>query len=249
VPGVIVHRRAERCPPDDSPISSQAMTTSYADSNARAVLWDVDGTLVDSLEYHWLSWQAALSDAGYDLTRAQFLSTFGRRNDEILRAYYGGNIDAERIARISLSKEEQYRELVRTRGIEPLPGVRHWLAQLKLAGWRQAIASSAPPLNLDAILDALALHECFDAIVSAEEVERGKPDPQIFLAAAAKLQVPPSRCIVVEDAPAGTEAARRAGMRCIGVLSTHAELEADLIVKSLDRLPAGAFDMLLEKQA
>jgi beta-phosphoglucomutase len=219
--------------------------TANPNTTPRAVLWDVDGTLVDSLEYHWLSWRAALSNEGYTLTREQFLSTFGRRNDEILRAYFGPQVAPERVLRISLDKEEQYREMVRRRGIEPLPGVRRWLAQLKAAGWRQAIASSAPPLNLEVILAALGAKDCFDAIVSAEEVERGKPDPQIFLAAAAKVQTPPARCVVVEDAPAGTEAARRAGMRAIGVLTTHATLEADRVVRTLDELDDRAFAALL----
>jgi len=210
------------------------------------VLWDVDGTMVDSLDYHWLSWREALSGEGYTLMREQFLSTFGRRNDEILRTYFGDDISPERIARISLDKEEAYREMVRSRGIEALPGVRRWLHQLKADGWRQAVASSAPPLNLEVILAALDVNDCFDAIVSAEEVERGKPDPQIFLAAAAKVQTPPARCIVVEDAPAGTEAARRAGMRVIGVLTTHAHLEADLVVRSLDELDDAAFASLIE---
>ena len=214
---------------------------------ARAVLWDVDGTLVDSLEYHWLSWRAALDTENYALTREQFMSTFGRRNDEILHTYFGAEITAERILRISLDKEAQYRELVRQRGITPLPGVRRWLDRLRDDGWRQAIASSAPPLNLEVILAALGLDGRFDAIVSAEEVERGKPDPQIFLTAAAKVQTPPARCIVVEDAPAGTEAARRAGMRAIGVLTTHARLEADRVVATLDELDDAAFDDLLDE--
>ena len=221
------------------------MTTLH-DHPPRAVLWDVDGTLVDSLEYHWLSWQAALDREGYALTRERFLSTFGRRNDEILRVYFGDDITPERILRISLDKEEQYRAMVRARGIEPLPGVRRWLKQLRADGWRQAVASSAPPANLEVILAALAVNDCFDAIVSAEEVERGKPDPQLFLTAAAKVQTPPARCVVVEDAPAGTEAARRAGMRAIGVLTTHDRLEADLVVRSLDELSDAAFASLLE---
>ncbi|HJQ24655.1 MAG TPA: HAD-IA family hydrolase [Blastocatellia bacterium] len=211
----------------------------------RAVLWDVDGTLVDSLEYHWLSWHAALAAENYTLRREQFLSTFGRRNDEILRTYFGPEITPERIQRISLDKEEQYRELVRRRGIEPLPGVRRWLERLHRDGWRQAIASSAPPANLEVILAALDIEACFDAIISAEEVERGKPDPQIFLAAAAKVQTLPARCIVVEDAPAGCEAARRAGMRAIGVLTTHDRLAADRVVRRLDELDDAAFDALL----
>ena len=211
----------------------------------RAVLWDVDGTLIDSAEYHWLTWRDTLSGEGYELTRAQFDASFGQRNDEILRGYFGENLSAAEVARIGEAKEARYRELVGTRGIEPLPGVRRWLEKLKAEGWRQALASSAPRLNLEAILKALGLEDFFDAIASAEDVERGKPDPQIFLAAAAKVHVPAALCVVVEDAPAGIEAARRARMRSIGVLSSHAALDADVVVDSLADLPDDTFDKLL----
>ena len=212
----------------------------------RAVLWDVDGTLIDSAEYHWLTWREVLSREGYDLTHKQFKSSFGQRNDEILRSYFGSDLPANEIERIGGAKEALYRELIRTRGIKPLPGVRRWVVKLKADRWRQAIASSAPRLNVDTILDALGLEKYFDAIASAEDVARGKPDPQIFLVAASKLDVPATRCIVVEDAPAGVEAARRASMYSIGVLTSHATLEADLTVHTLAELGDDAFDELLE---
>ncbi len=221
------------------------MKINEADGAARAVLWDVDGTLIDSAEYHWLTWRETLLGEGFELTRAQFDASFGQRNDEILRGYFGQDLAAAEVARIGEAKEERYRELVRARGIEPLPGVRRWLGKLRTEGWRQAIASSAPRLNLDAILKALGLEDFFAAVASAEDVSRGKPDPQIFLAAAAKVNVPASRCVVVEDAPAGTEAARRAGMRRVGVLSSHAALEADVVVSSLADLPEDTFDRLI----
>lgn len=211
----------------------------------RAVLWDVDGTLIDSAEYHWLTWRETLAAEGFNLTRERFNSSFGHRNDEILRSYFGADFPASDIERISNAKEAGYRRLIQTRGIEPLPGVRRWLGQLKADGWRQAIASSAPPLNIEAILAALDIASYFEAVASAEDVERGKPDPQIFLAAASKVGVAPERCIVVEDAPAGIEGARRAGMRSIGVLSAHPSLKADLVVRTLDELPRDAFDKLL----
>ena len=214
------------------------------DRTPRAVLWDVDGTLIDSSEYHWLSWRGALDAENFPVTREQFAATFGQRNDEILRAYFP-SYPAEDIARVGDAKEELYRELIRTRGIELLPGVRRWLDKLRRSGWLQAVASSAPRANLDAIISALSLETYFAAIASAEDVTAGKPDPQVFLAAAAKLGVPPSACVVVEDAPAGTEAARRAGMRCVGVLSSHAELKADVVVPSLEELPDDVFDELL----
>ncbi len=233
----------------DSSIFREIIMTTDKERTARqkAVLWDVDGTLIDSAEYHWLSWRDTLAREGFDLTHEQFLSTFGQRNEEILRRYFKSGITASDIERISASKEESYREMIRTGGIEPLPGVRDWLARLQADGWRQAVASSAPPLNIEVILSALDIGKYFNALASAEEVERGKPDPQIFLAAAVKVGTPPDRCIVVEDAPAGIEAARRAGMRSIGVLSTHQFLEADLVVNRLSDLPEDAFDQLLAK--
>ena len=222
------------------------MTNRHTD--ARAVLWDVDGTLIDSSEYHWLSWRDALAAESFPVTREQFDATFGQRNDEILRGYFGADYPAAEVKRVADSKETAYRTLVRERGISPLPGVRDWLERLKARGWRQAVASSAPRQNLDAILDALSLHDYFDAIVSAEDVTNGKPDPQVFLVAARRLGVPPSSCVVVEDAPAGVEAARRAGMRSVGVLSSHGDLDADVVVRTLAELPDDAFDRLLSRE-
>lgn len=205
----------------------------------------MDGTLLDSADYHWLSWRDALAREGVDLTYEQFAATFGQRNDTILRGYFGPHMPASEIERIAEAKELRYRELVRTRGIELLPGVRRWLMRLKRDGWRQAVASSAPRTNIETIIEVLDLREYFDVVVSAEDVQRGKPDPQVFLVAAERVAVPPARCIVVEDAPAGLEAARRAGMRAIGVRSSHAELQADRVVGTLDELPDDAFDALL----
>jgi HAD superfamily hydrolase (TIGR01509 family) len=211
----------------------------------RAVLWDVDGTLIDSGEYHWLSWREALAGEGMALTREHFARMFGRRNDEILRGYFGEGYPAAEVARVGDAKEVLYRRFVGERGIKLLPGVGRWLDRLKADGWRQAMASSAPRANLEAITEALGIGGYFDAVVSAEDVTVGKPDPQVFLAAAAKLGTAPGRCVVVEDAPAGTEAARRAGMRSIGVLTMHEHVEADIIARTLEDLPDDAFDSLL----
>jgi beta-phosphoglucomutase family hydrolase len=218
-------------------------------SQPRAVLWDVDGTLLDSAEYHWLSWQEAMAAEGHDVTYQQFISTFGQRNETILHEWLGPNLATRELERIAEAKEEHYRYLIQTRGAECLPGVRRWLKRLHEEGWRQAVASSAPLINIQTILKALGIGAYFDAVASSEDVQRGKPDPQVFLAAAAKVAVPPERCIVVEDAPAGIEGGRRAGMRTIGVRSSHATLQADWVVQSLDELPDDAFDRLLNGRA
>ncbi len=148
----------------------------------------------------------------------------------------------ERIDKIAQAKEQLYRRLVREGGLEPLPGARHWTERLALDGWQQAIASSAPRENVDVVLAVIGLASCFQAIVSAEDVTRGKPDPQVFLTAAERLGSAPARSIVVEDAPAGIEAARRAGMPSIGVRRTGAPLAADLAVSSLADLRPDAFN-------
>jgi beta-phosphoglucomutase len=210
------------------------------------VLWDLDGTLVDSAALHFEAWRAVMADLGKPFDEAAFSHSFGKRNDTILRELLHVEAPDDEIRRIGDDKEERYRALVRRHGAPLLPGARQWLEKLKATGWRQALATSAPPANIEATLVPLGLQDHFDAVVSAEEVGRGKPDPLIFLTAAERLRLPPSRCVVVEDAPAGLEAARRGGMASIGVRSGHfTSLTADLVVRSLAELPADAFDRLL----
>jgi beta-phosphoglucomutase len=210
-----------------------------------AVLWDLDGTLVDSEEYHWRAWRDTMAAEGVPITREQFLATFGQRNDSIVPQLLGSDLTAERVERIGEAKEVCYRQLVRERGLAPLPGAAEWVERLKEDGWLQAIASSGPRRNVEVVLEALRFTASFQAIVSAEDVEHGKPDPEVFLVAASRLGVEPSRCVVVEDAVAGIEAARRAGMRNIGLSRGGTPLAADVVVGSLAGLPAEAFGKLL----
>ncbi|HLG99342.1 MAG TPA: HAD family phosphatase [Bryobacteraceae bacterium] len=211
-----------------------------------AVLWDLDGTLLDSEEYHWLSWRDTMASLGRTITRPEFLSTFGLRNDEILPRWLGPGATRDEIGRVSLEKESVYRKLLREHGVTPLPGAAEWLSRLHQRGWRQAIASSAPRKNVEVVLEILGIANFFDAVVSAEDVSAGKPDPKVFLVAATRLGATPRECIVVEDAPMGVEAAHRAGMRCIGVSRNGRLAAADLAVASLDELPEDAFACLLE---
>jgi HAD superfamily hydrolase (TIGR01509 family) len=210
----------------------------------RAVLWDLDGTLADSGDYHWRAWRDVMAAEGAPITYEQFLASFGLKNDRILRGWLGDAITAERIERIGDAKEAEYRRLAQEGGLEPLPGAAEWVGRLHDDGWLQAIASSAPRLNVDVMLAVLELDRYFDAIVSAEDVTAGKPDPQVFVRAAGRLNVSAACCVVVEDAEGGIEGARRAGMRSIGVNRT-ASLPADLFVESLADLPRDAFEKVL----
>lgn len=207
----------------------------------RGVLWDLDGTLADSREFHWRAWLDTMRASGFDVTPEQFRSSFGQRNDAILSQWLGTSASRELIRRIGDDKEALYRELIQREGIAPLPGAAEWVHRLALDGWQQAIASSAPRLNVEVMARVLELRE-ITVFVGAEDVRHGKPDPEVFLAAANKLGVQPDRCVVVEDAQAGIDAARRGGMRVIGLGDVRG---ADVTVRSLDLLSDTAFERLV----
>jgi beta-phosphoglucomutase len=210
---------------------------------ARAVLWDLDGTIADSKDFHWRAWRETMAADGVAVTYEQFLHSFGQRNDAILGAWLPG-APAVRVRRLGDAKEACFRRLVAEGPLHPLPGAVEWIARLAATGWRQAIASSAPRANVETSARVLGLDRTMGALVSAEDVHRGKPDPEVFLVSAARLGVAPGRSIVVEDAAAGIEAARRGGMRSIGV-GGDALGAADVVVPSLDRLPPDAFEELV----
>ena len=213
-------------------------------SLTRGVLWDLDGTLVDSAELHWLSWRDTMAAEGHPITYEQFVASFGQKNDRVLAGWLGTDASPEWIRRVGDAKEQEYRRLALLHGLTPLPGAAEWIHRLHERGWKQAIASSAPRANVHVMLQALGVAPDFDAIVSAEDVTAGKPDPQVFLRAADRLGLAPHQCIVVEDAAVGIEAARRAGIKTIGV-SRGVPLDADVAVAALTELPADAFDRLL----
>jgi beta-phosphoglucomutase len=206
-----------------------------ADIRARAVLWDMDGTLIDSMPYHWLAWQDVLRQINRTVEHGVWNQTVGMRNSEIIPLLFP-DMTPEEMAYVDRAKEERYRARIEQDGIELLPGVAEWIQRFQIAGWKQAVASSAPPENVATIAHVLHLNGTFGALICGADVPRGKPDPDIFLAAAQRLNVEPQHCLVIEDASMGIEAAHRAGMQAIGVLNTHPQLEADLVIKSLQDL-------------
>ena len=208
-----------------------------------AVLWDVDGTLVDTAEQHFRAWERLAAEIGRPFTRADFAATFGWRNPEIVRHLFHPDADDRLCGEIGLRKETLYRESVRTGGTALLPGVARLLREFADAGWPQAVGSSAPPGNLELLLGATDTLRYFNAVVSGDDVTRGKPDPEVFLAGARKLGVEPARCVVMEDAVVGVQAAKAAGMKCVAVrfvghhpADTLCAAGADLVVESLDEV-------------
>ncbi len=211
----------------------------------KAVLWDLDGVLIDSGPHHFQSWRETLDrECRRGFTLDEFKHSFGMRNDTMLRDLFGPDFTDDEVARLSGIKEQRYRDLVRASGIGVLPGVRACLDYLRGDGWRQAVASSAPRANIDAVLDALGMRPYFDAVVAAEDVRHGKPAPDVFVTAALRVGAPRQHCVVVEDSPAGVEAARRAGIACIGVLTTHQQLDAAPVFRDLAAMPLDTFARL-----
>jgi beta-phosphoglucomutase len=210
----------------------------------KAAIWDVDGTLVDTAELHFQAWQEICREQGRDFTRDDFAATFGQRNPEIIRTLFGERFNPEEIAALGDRKEVLYRSAA-SKGVELLPGVRRLVEELHRVGFVQAIGSSAPGANLELILRLTGIARFFAAIVSSEDTQRGKPDPQVFLVAAERLGIVPARCVVFEDAMAGVQAARAGGMKCVAVrcVGHHSEAKlrqagADLVVDTFEQVSA-----------
>ena len=211
----------------------------------RAILWDLDGVLADTADLHYHAWAAALAEFGFPYSRAIFDSHFGMNNADTLAFLLGRPPAPDWLADVSARKEAAFRSAARGQ-VQTLPGVREWLGRFQSWGLLQAVASSAPQANIDALIDGLQLRSYFAALVSAEGLP-GKPDPAVFLAAAQKLNAASAHCLVIEDSPHGLAAAHRAGMKCLAVLTTHpaARLQAaDLVVDNLARLTPQALSQL-----
>lgn len=206
----------------------------------KAVLWDMDGTLADTGELHYQTWKHALEGLGIELSRELFTTTFGMNNHGILERILGEKPSQELVDRISAEKEVEYRNMLQG-NVKLLPGVKDWLDWLLENHIHQAVASSAPKENIDVFVDELHLRPYFDALVPGFNLP-GKPNPDIFLLAAKLISVEPKHCLVIEDAVAGVEAARRAGMSCLAVTTTNpreALTQANLVVDTLDQLHPG----------
>ncbi len=198
-----------------------------------AVLFDWDGVVVDSSKHHEESWELLAAEESAPLPPDHFKRGFGMKNEIIIPNLLGWTTDTAEIRRLSLRKEALYREVVARRGLAPLVGVADLLAALAEQGIPRVIGSSTHLLNIETGLKACGLVNAFSGMVTAEDVSHGKPDPEVFLRAATLAGLPPGRCVVLEDALVGIEAARAGGMKVVAIATTNPpELlrAADLVV-------------------
>lgn len=202
----------------------------------RAVVWDLDGVIVDSAEAHDASWAMMAEEFGvpYDSER-DFMSIFGRHNTDIISSLWKVT-DADQIERMAQSKEGHFRRKAAT--LNPLPGVLALMSALHERGWRQGIGSSAPLENIKLLVEATGIAPYIQAIASGDDVSEGKPNPQVFLLAFERLGIEPRNGVVIEDAPSGIQAGLRAGAATLGVTTTQTEetlksADAHMIVSTL----------------
>jgi beta-phosphoglucomutase len=217
---------------------------------ALAVIFDMDGVLVDSYHAHFESWLALARLCGFEFTEQDFATTFGRTSRDIIAHFWGAGLPEQRIAEMDARKEALYRDII-ARDFPAMDGARELIGALHEAGFRLAVGSSGPPENIEVTMQGLGLPDCFSATVTGQDVTRGKPDPQVFLTAAERLGVPPGRCAVVEDAPAGVEAANRAGMASVALTGTALRdklAHADLVIDSLRELSPGVVAELIGRK-
>lgn len=203
------------------------------------VIFDMDGVLVDSYQAHFRSWKSAADRYGLSISESEFAATFGRTSRDIIHKLWPARFNDAEAREFDEAKEADYRHILRA-DFRPMAGVDFLIQSLHDAGFRLAIGSSGPPENVAVVVECLKTGKLFDATVDRSEIKHGKPDPEVFLKAARKIKLEPIHCAVIEDAPAGVEAAARANMLPIGLLGTAPRealaAHAALVVGSLTEL-------------
>lgn len=189
-----------------------------------AVIFDMDGVIVDTNPYHKISLQQFCERYGFQLTDEELINRiYGRTNNEWIQNLFGP-LPKDRLLQLGEEKEAMFREIYKE-AIKPLPGLEDFLIALEVLNIPTAIGTSAPRSNVDFVLEGTGLGKYFSVILDQSDVEQGKPNPEIYLKAASRLDMTPARCLVFEDSLSGVEAAKRAGTKVVGVTTTHSFVE------------------------
>lgn len=202
-----------------------------------AALFDWDGVVMDSAAAHERSWEDLAAEEKFALPADHFIRGFGKRNQTILPDL-GWATEAAEVERLSLRKEVLYREILGETPLDPLPGVRELLRELKGAGIPAVVCTSTARLNIEHCMRLLGLEGMFIDIVSSEDVTQGKPNPEVFLKGAARAGAAPTNCVVFEDSLAGIEAGLTGGMKVVGVATTNPIEKLHRATWAVDRLSA-----------
>lgn len=188
-------------------------------NNYYGVIWDFDGTMIDSMPTHFHAWQKFMAIYNLEFSEEDFWATSGKSAEEILRFYFKDVSETE-LTNLANLKNGMYREAAENIGIPFSTGAENLILELHRAGYKQAIGSGSPRKNLElSYLQHPQLKKYFEVAVMAEDTSHSKPDPEVFLTAANHLGIAPQNCLVLEDGLLGIEAARQAGMVSIAVIA------------------------------
>lgn len=190
----------------------------------KAFLFDLNGTMIDDMDYHVRSWHRILNELGANLTKAETMAECYGKNHEVIERVFPGRFSEAEKDRMSIDKEKQYQEEYKP-SLALIPGLMEFLMEAKKNNIKMAIGSAAITFNIDFVLDGLAIRHYFDAIVSADDVLRSKPDPVTYLKCASLLGMHPEDCLVFEDVPKGVESAYHAGMKALVLTTMHVQHE------------------------
>jgi beta-phosphoglucomutase len=214
------------------------------------VIFDVDGVLLDSYQMHYECWRSIAEEHSLSLREKDFDSLFGRRGTEIVREIWGPDLSQEQVVSIHRRKQALYRQHLQ-QDFPKMEGAIQLLDGLVREGFVLGVGSSAPVENVEMSLKGLGRAHFFAAVVTGSDVSRGKPDPQVFLLAAQRMGLKPSRCAVIEDAPAGIAAAVTGGMTAIalaGTAPTARLAQAHLVITSLRELTPKVISELIQSR-
>ncbi len=190
-------------------------------ANAKAAIFDMDGTMIKNMAFHKQAWQKYLELHNIHFSEAEFQQNIsGKKNDQIFELVFGRRLTSEELQAYSEEKEAIYRDLYADH-IAEVSGLTDLLHKLQAKKIQLAIATTAPASNRDFALKALGLEDMFEVILGDEHVRHGKPHPEIFLSTAKELGVAPEDCVVFEDSPPGVQAGKAAGMQVIALLTSH----------------------------
>lgn len=186
-----------------------------------AAIFDWDGVVVDSSAAHKEAWERLAEERGLPLPHNHFALGFGRKNQTIIPDIYKWSSDPDEIEELGTRKEHLYREILHLTGLDPLPGAMDLFNNLKQAGIPMGVGTSTPRENIEAVTRMIGADGFFEAIITAEDVTKGKPDPEVFLKAADALGAKYENCVVFEDAVYGVQAALAGGMKAVALTTTH----------------------------
>lgn len=216
--------------------------------NDFAVIFDMDGVLVDNNEYHNIAWVEYCKRKNLKISQEEIVSRYGTSNIEFFDLLYGDTLSKEETDRLGEEKEALYREMYEEH-IKPVDGLVEFLQGLKDHGFKLAVATSAIPNNLNFVLDKTNIRRFFDKLADSSMVKRGKPDPDVYLKASELLGIPPSRCLVFEDAVMGVKAAKSAQMKVVAITSTFKPndlKQADRIINSFTEITPSDVEAMLK---